>query len=67
MLFKKNKKQKNLLKESGTTFSHHIQAEPQNELDLNVRPETIKVLEGDFGLSNIFCICVLKQGKQKQK
>ena len=55
------------MKESGTTFSQHIQAETQNELDLNVRPETIKVLEGDFGLSNIFCICVLKQGKQKQK
>ena len=47
-------KKKNLLKESGTTFSHHIQAETQNELDSNVRPETIKVLEGDFGLRNIF-------------
>ena len=42
--------------------------------DLNVRPETIKVLEenidstlSDTGLSNFFWICLPPQGKQKQK
>ena len=41
--------------------------------DLNVRPETIKLEENissklfDIGLSNIFWICLLRQGKLKQK
>ena len=42
--------------------------------DLNVRLETIKLLEEnicsmlfDIGLGSIFWICPLKQGKQKQK
>ena len=43
--------------------------------DLNMRPETIKLLEEenmssnlvDFNLSHIFSTCLLRQGKQKQK
>ena len=41
--------------------------------ELNVRPETIKLEENinnklfDIGLSNIFWICLLRQGKLKQK
>ena len=41
--------------------------------DLNVRPETVKILEDnlgsmlfDMGLNNILCICLLSQMKQKQ-
>ena len=42
--------------------------------DLNVSPETIKLLEENFSttlfnisFSNIFWLCLLRQGKQKQK
>ena len=43
--------------------------------DLNIRPETITLLEENVGsilsltymLANFFQICLLKQGKQKQK
>ena len=40
--------------------------------DVNVRPETVKILEEnlggmlfDMGLNNILCMCLLSQMKQK--
>ena len=42
--------------------------------DINVRPETTKLLEenignkiSDISLSNIFCLYLIPQGKQKKK
>ena len=55
-------------------FSHTIHKNKLKIKDLEERPETIKLLEEntgstlfDIGLSNILKICLLRQGKQKQK